>query len=293
MERTNISTNQKYLESLAIEAFGSDGYFTINKQLASSIGILPSALLGLYLDRYKYFKNKYPENNGWFYITHEVIMKQFCLSEFTVRKTKGYLQNELGIIQTKMSGQPAKEYIKINFIALISNVGLNLSETKPLDLSKTKGLIKEPIIKDKKEIYKEKSNDFLNSDLQPINKNKLYLPIAKDLADIITSKKKIRILPKTIPSWADEIRKLVTENQIPIKRVTTALEWYKENIGGNYVPVIESGKSLREKFLKLEAAIKRDDTPEETKPPKYFDNMAYDYDPKRKWWFNRGNGDRY
>ena len=35
------------------------------------------------------------------------------------------------------------------------------------------------------------------------------------------------------------------------------MQWYQDNIGGAYVPVIQSGESLREKFIKIEDAIKR------------------------------------
>ena len=37
-----------------------------------------------------------------------------------------------------------------------------------------------------------------------------------------------------------------------------ALKFYQENIGDEYIPVIESGKSFRSKFLKLENAIQRE-----------------------------------
>ena len=41
-------------------------------------------------------------------------------------------------------------------------------------------------------------------------------------------------------------------------RVNVVLGWYRKNVGGEYVPVVQSGKSFREKFVKLEAAMERD-----------------------------------
>lgn len=144
MER---SSSNQHLENLAIEAFSSDGFLVLNKKLVESIGIIPTALISLYIDKFKYFKTKNPENNGWFYLTHHSIMKQLKLAEFTVRKNKAILQNELGIIQTKMIGVPAKEYIKINFSTLIQcinieidTVGIALTKTGGLSLTKTGGI---------------------------------------------------------------------------------------------------------------------------------------------------------
>ena len=46
-------------------------------------------------------------------------------------------------------------------------------------------------------------------------------------------------------------------SNIDYSRIERALKWYKENAGGQFVPIVESGSSLREKFVRLEAAIAR------------------------------------
>ncbi len=86
---------------------------------------------------------------------------------------------------------------------------------------------------------------------------KQYLPLATKLANIIKQNKKINTSHQRLRSWADEIRKLINRDGASIERVEIALDWYEENIGGAYIPVIESGSSLREKFIKLEDAMKR------------------------------------
>jgi hypothetical protein len=59
------------------------------------------------------------------------------------------------------------------------------------------------------------------------------------------------------------------------QRVARLLHWYRSHIGQPYVPVIESGQSLKDKFLKLEAAMERDkgtpnpSTQAKTNPGKY------------------------
>lgn len=97
------------------------------------------------------------------------------------------------------------------------------------------------------------------SSTKKLDKNKIYLPIAKELSLIIQTKKNIKHTPSQIAGWADDIRKLKEQNGVSIKRMKIILNWYEANIGGKYIPVVESGKSFREKFLKLEAAKERED----------------------------------
>ncbi len=84
------------------------------------------------------------------------------------------------------------------------------------------------------------------------------LPIAEKLAAIIKTTKNINTSHSRLLSWANEIRKLNEVEGVPIERIQTALAWYEENVGGQYIPVIESGASLRSKFINLEAAMQRD-----------------------------------
>ncbi|MEE9193526.1 MAG: helix-turn-helix domain-containing protein [Thermodesulfobacteriota bacterium] len=95
----------------------------------------------------------------------------------------------------------------------------------------------------------------------PIEKRNVeFIPLAKTLYDIISLKKNIRFNEKTcLKNWSDEIRRLVESNGVNPSRVKKALRWYKINIGGAYVPLIDSGMSLREKFIKLEDAIEREE----------------------------------
>ena len=74
---------------------------------------------------------------------------------------------------------------------------------------------------------------------------------------IIRTNKNIKYNRVQIKQWANEIRILVNQNKIDYKRVEDVLMWYKDNIGGEYIPVVESGYSLRMKFLRLEEASKR------------------------------------
>lgn len=88
-------------------------------------------------------------------------------------------------------------------------------------------------------------------------RNKEFLPLANDLSKIIQTQKNIKHTSTQIRKWTDEIRKLVEGNGVTHERIKKALNWYADNIGGQYIPEIESGASLRNKFIRLEDAMKR------------------------------------
>lgn len=89
----------------------------------------------------------------------------------------------------------------------------------------------------------------LNSDLSA--------EVANRLADLITRKKAIKIHARQKTTWTKEIDLLQKRDGVCDERIKKAIGWYEKNAGGQYVPVIESGKAFREKFIKLEDAIKR------------------------------------
>ena len=101
------------------------------------------------------------------------------------------------------------------------------------------------------------NNISLSKNFPNKEKNTDFLPFAKKLADIIQSNKNIKVSPTRLNNWANEIRKLSQIEGVEPARIETALDWYSENIGGQYIPVIESGAALRNKFTKLEDAMKR------------------------------------
>lgn len=96
-------------------------------------------------------------------------------------------------------------------------------------------------------------------------RNLKYLPLANYLAQIILTKKNMRYTSSQILSWTNPIRQLIETNGVSPQRIKSGLKWYKKNIGLPYVPVIESGTSLRDKFSKLESAMQRDQQGEKKK----------------------------
>lgn len=84
-----------------------------------------------------------------------------------------------------------------------------------------------------------------------------YLALATKLSEIIQTKKNIKHTKSQIQAWSKEFARLERENGIQYQRQKAAMRWYEEHIGDPYTPVIESGTSFRNKFIKLEAAIVR------------------------------------
>jgi hypothetical protein len=154
-------------------------------------------------------------------------------------------------------GQVTGWFIKINFIW--KNNSYNSQEYQ------TPGCGKSHIVgSDNTNALSANSKNALSANNIPtpkkvpkIKRNYFYFPLAKRLSEIIHLKKNIEHTTIQINSWANDIRRLAEESKIDFKRIESVLNWYENNIGGQYIPVIESGSSLREKFIRLEAAMER------------------------------------
>lgn len=107
-----------------------------------------------------------------------------------------------------------------------------------------------------------------NSKPSAKERSKKYLPLAEQLSEIIRTKKNVKTTARQLSSWANEIRILVESNGVDYDRIQTVLNWYADHIGEEYIPVIESGNSLRHKFLRLEDAMKRQNRNQKS-PPGY------------------------
>lgn len=96
--------------------------------------------------------------------------------------------------------------------------------------------------KNKDKIKKEDKNKEIIKDI--INKFKNILTMYKG-RDVETK------------SWEKHIRLMLDRDKIPYEHIIEVLDWYEKHIGEPYIPVVLGGESLREKFSKLEEAIKR------------------------------------
>lgn len=238
------------IKILTFEAFKSEGYLTVNKSLIKVMGLVPAVLLSNYIDKHLYFEKKYPDNDGWFYLTHEQQIDQLNIGETVIRKYKHYLVKQ-GILTIKRRGVPSKEWLKIHIEKLnelvLSGLGLALRNSEGLTLENQRAIYNN---------NKNKNNE----------RNKIFVPYARQIARVVLTKKNMKFTTKQINSWANSIRLLSEENDITSQRIKAALDSYEEYIDHPYMVVIESGQSLREKFIRLEAAIERAKNPYKHQP---------------------------
>ncbi len=279
-------------QKIALEIFRSSSFLVINKNLLRAWGPSKTIFLENLIDKYRYWKDRgMLQPDGSFFLTHENQCQQTGLGEHQIRECKRELIG-MGILKTQMKGIPAKEYYSINFNRLldifvqindeINAPDLRLSKVNTSDFSKDYTPqkpedIKNNIIKDnkdnislsqpsvKKKILSESENETnkFGSSIEensgsPVKEiNIPFLHLAGKLAGIIQTNKNIKITPSKLAGWAADIGKLSRIEGVALERIESALDWYADNIGGQYIPVIESGGSLRNKFIKLEDAMKR------------------------------------
>ncbi|MBD3195911.1 MAG: hypothetical protein GF317_12690, partial [Candidatus Lokiarchaeota archaeon] len=101
------------------------------------------------------------------------------------------------------------------------------------------------------------NKDILQSEEERKVPRKFY-KISKILSRILMKKKNISISNDRVWKWSEHIYRLYRIEGIPEKRMIESLNFYEQHIGDKYIPVIESGRSFREKFLKLESAMDRE-----------------------------------
>jgi hypothetical protein len=116
-----------------------------------------------------------------------------------------------------------------------------------------------PKLKKNKPIGSNPLNPKPNLDESMINEaNSIYKKLSDGLLFILEAKLQRKLSSK---NWEDEIKKLIEKDlsvrQNPIEDVKQAIQTIANNYGKEYFPVIQSAKSLREKFTKIEDYVKR------------------------------------
>ncbi len=137
---------------------------------------------------------------------------------------------------------------------------------KKQKISKTEAKPNQKISKDEANVnvnVNVNHNEECKSESESELKSKITInPIYKKLSDgllfILEAKLQRKLSSK---NWEDEIKKLIEKDlsvrQNPIEDVKQAIQTIANNYGKEYFPVIQSAKSLREKFTKIEDYVKR------------------------------------
>lgn len=89
---------------------------------------------------------------------------------------------------------------------------------------------------------------------------KQVLPVHQAIADYLADNLSVRLNRKiSNRGWADEIRKLCEAGNIDPPRIRDALEWHFRKYDRPYRLEIQSARTLREKFSRLETAYLADE----------------------------------
>jgi len=111
-----------------------------------------------------------------------------------------------------------------------------------------------------------------------------YLPLAKQLSKTIQTQKKVKHTLPRLKSWANEMRYLSETNGVSFERMEKVIDWYDDFAGCEYIPVVESGRAFREKFIRLESAMQRESNPNSNKPKTITDDgTTYQLCPDGKY----------
>lgn len=195
--------------------------------------------------------------------------KKVQVSKHPRRTTVTGVETDLKIPTNKKMESPIKEaQIQKKFESQVqrkSESGDTIESQQWRGLKKnypraTKNRVNKNKVKSKKIIEKKEKVSNYGQTPKEIEELKLkpYIELATRLSGIIQKTINISHDSKRLKQWARDIRKLNTVDNVPYSRIKDALEWYDDNIGGEYIPVIQSGYSLRNKFGKLENAIERE-----------------------------------
>lgn len=270
MKRTSFTVSERQ----ALEAFTSQSYLVLNKSLLEMFGPNTAVFLANMLDRYMTKLRMDESFTGWFPFSMKEQEKRTGMTSHEIRVCKKKCET-LGIIRVERRGNPSRDFYNPRIQQLLKFLTTSSLNFKGLVVKNFNDYNYINIINNNTLFNKHcpgyKTPSKSDTEKPPISeRNKKYLPLAKYLSEIIKQTKNIEHSPTQIKQWTNEFRRLSEENNITVPRIKKALQWYKINVGGEYIPVVESGISFRNKFSKLEDAIQRQSRPK----PSYTKGIA-------------------
>ena len=118
----------------------STAFLIVNKELAKQVGLKAAVLLADLISKEEYFISK-GITDGWFFNTAKNIEDDTSLTSHQQRKAIKNLK-DLGIIETKVVGIPAKQHFKIIENKLLSYFNTSYEESEQLAVKKTQTINK-------------------------------------------------------------------------------------------------------------------------------------------------------
>ena len=118
----------------------SSSFLIVNKRLAKQVGLKGAILLADLISKEEYFLAN-GMTDGWFFNTAKNIEEDTCLTSHQQRKAIKRLK-DLGIIETKVVGIPAKQHFKIIENKLLSYFNTSCEESAKQVVKKTQTINK-------------------------------------------------------------------------------------------------------------------------------------------------------
>jgi len=137
----------------------STAFLIVNKELAKQVGLKAAVLLADLISKEEYFISK-GMTDGWFFNTAKNIESDTSLTSHQQRKAIKNLK-DLGIIETKVVGIPAKQHFKIIENKLLSYFNTSCEESVKQVVKKTQTINKNKEIRITNNTISNRRNDFV------------------------------------------------------------------------------------------------------------------------------------
>ena len=137
----------------------STAFLIVNKELAKQVGLKAAVLLADLISKEEYFISK-GMTDGWFFNTAKNIEDDTSLTSHQQRKAIKNLK-DLGIIETKVVGIPAKKHFKIIENKLLSFFNTSFKETDKQVYKKQKTYNNNKEIRITNNTISNRRNDFV------------------------------------------------------------------------------------------------------------------------------------
>ena len=137
----------------------STAFLIVNKELAKQVGLKSAVLLADLISKEEYFISK-GMTDGWFFNTAKNIESDTSLTSHQQRKAIKNLK-DLGVIETKVVGIPAKQHFKIIENKLLSYFNTSCEESVKQVVKKTQTINKNKEIRITNNTISNRRNDFV------------------------------------------------------------------------------------------------------------------------------------
>jgi len=137
----------------------STAFLIVNKELAKQVGLKAAVLLADLISKEEYFISK-GMTDGWFFNTAKNIESDTSLTSHQQRKAIKNLK-DLGVIETKVVGIPAKQHFKIIENKLLSYFNTSCEESVKQVVKETQTINKNKEIRITNNTISNRRNDFV------------------------------------------------------------------------------------------------------------------------------------